>query len=251
MSLFSWFFSKKARAIEPGPESAGLGAVDAAISSQPSDRLRQKVFASQGNQSANRKTERLERRELLYPVVRDSMLRAGVLAASYKFKVLSLDAHGLQYLIMMDLAYNVAGDSRGLVEIEATIAHTAKTRHDINVTAVYWRVNEHVTTSPFPDQSISPDASLVKVAQSSPLLASDVTAQVVKPQHPYEPLRKDEVAAFKRALLGVAPEVAPLGQLMTSGPRNPTPVAEFEDTQLVNPEDRTSPLSRTQFGELN
>ena len=53
--------------------------------------------------AANRKHERLERRELLYAVVREAMIQGRVLSSSYKFKVLSLDARGRQYL-MMDLA---------------------------------------------------------------------------------------------------------------------------------------------------
>ncbi len=72
------------------------------------------------------------------------MVRAGVLSASYKFKVLSLDQRGSQFLVMMDLAREFGGDTARLSEIEALIAQTAKSRYDIAVTAVYWRSNEHV-----------------------------------------------------------------------------------------------------------
>ena len=95
-------------------------------------------------QASTRKTERMERRELLYTVVRDAMVRAGVLSASYKFKVLSLDQRGSQFLVMMDLAREFGGDTGRLSEIEALIAQTAKSRYDIAVTAVYWRINDHV-----------------------------------------------------------------------------------------------------------
>ena len=60
--------------------------------------------------AANRRGERLERRELLYAVVRESMTSAGVLSSGYKFKVLSLDSRGVQYLIMMDLARQLVAD---------------------------------------------------------------------------------------------------------------------------------------------
>jgi hypothetical protein len=86
----------------------------------------------------------MERRELLYTVVRDAMVRAGVLSASYKFKVLSLDQRGRQFLVMMDLAREYGGETVRLSEIEALIAQTAKARYDILVTAVYWRINDHV-----------------------------------------------------------------------------------------------------------
>src|SRR5690606_40326900 len=48
--------------------------------------------------SAPRNDERMQRREQLYAVVRDVMVRAGVLSAGYKFKVLSLDPRGAQFL---------------------------------------------------------------------------------------------------------------------------------------------------------
>ncbi len=73
------------------------------------------------------------------------MIKAGVLSSTYKFKVLSLDSRGRQYLIMMDLARQYVGETARLAEIEGLIAQHAKTRHDILVTAVYWRINEHVT----------------------------------------------------------------------------------------------------------
>jgi len=72
MSIFSWLMGKKSE---------------------------RRATAGEGtHQSGHRKSERLERRELVYEVVRDAMLRAGVLAASYKFKVLSLDARGMNHI---------------------------------------------------------------------------------------------------------------------------------------------------------
>lgn len=94
--------------------------------------------------AAGRRTERMERRELLYAVVRDAMVRAGVLSAGYKFKVLSLDQRGRQFLVMIDLGREYGGETARLSEIEALIAQTAKSRFDILVTAVYWRINDHV-----------------------------------------------------------------------------------------------------------
>jgi hypothetical protein len=96
--------------------------------------------------SGSRKAERLEQRERLYGVVRDAMTRAGVLSSSYKFKVLSLDSRGSNYLVMMDLASAVAEDNGRLSEIETLVAHNARSRFDIHVTAVYWRLSDHVTT---------------------------------------------------------------------------------------------------------
>jgi hypothetical protein len=45
--------------------------------------------------------KRHARREQLYVVIRDAMTRAGVLSASYKFKVLSLDQPGENFMVML------------------------------------------------------------------------------------------------------------------------------------------------------
>lgn len=72
-----------------------------------------------------------------------------------KFKVLSLDQRGRQFLVMMDLAREYGGETARLSEIEALIAQTAKTRYDILVTAVYWRINDHVAVG-LPQKGITP-----------------------------------------------------------------------------------------------
>ncbi|MFN7641028.1 MAG: hypothetical protein ACK5PE_00935, partial [bacterium] len=90
-------------------------------------------------QAVDLKSQRLERRELLYAVVRESMARVGMLSSSYKYKVLSLDSLGNEYLIMMDLPREMAEHIGQLAEIEQVITQNASQRHHIDVTAVYWR----------------------------------------------------------------------------------------------------------------
>lgn len=252
MSIFKWFTGKQPSKIAPAPESSGLGHVEATVPLMPADRLRVKV-APPVSHAANRKSERLERREFLYSVVRDSMIRAGVLAASYKFKVLSLDARGLQYLIMMDLANQSAGETGRLAEIEAMMAQAAKMRHGILVTAVYWRVNEHVTAGLSRSQSVPAPRSIRPTAEPSALRPPTASASSANQPPRYEPLQENEVVAFKRALASATPAMphSAVGKTVTSGRRNPTPPVEFEDTQLVEPDERASPLSGTQYGDLN
>ena len=244
MSLLNWF-SKKAPARPPvSAESSGLGHVDATEPFTPSGKGHGHAPAKPPGSAANRKTERLERRELLYSVVREAMIRIGVLSASYKFKVLSLDSRGRQYLIMMDLARQYAGDSARLAEVEGLIAQAAKSRHDILVTAVYWRVNEHVTAG------VTARLTPASAPAPAPLARAPVAAVPVAPALTgYEPLHPGEVAAFKQALASAAtpkPLVAP-GEIIRSGRRNPAPPPNFEDTEL---DDRPSPLSGTQYGDL-
>lgn len=226
---------------------------DATVNHKQVDRLTTKAATLPASHGPNRNIERLEHRELLYKVVHDSMIRAGVLAASYKFKVLSLDTRGLQYMIMMDLVNQSAGDSRRLAEIEAMMAQAAKARHEILITAVYWRVTELVTTGLSPNQAVSEDESAKKGQELRAPQSTHTSAPSVIKATAYEPLQQDEVDAFKLALAGAAsttPHVEP-GRLVTSGRRNPAPPEEFEDTQIVPSNDRISPLSVTQYGDLN
>jgi len=182
---------------------------------------------------------------MLYAVVREAMIRAGVLSSTYKFKVLSLDSRGRQYLIMMDLARQYAGETARLAEIESLIAQHAKTRHDILVTAVYWRINETVTAGL---SRVSAPAMPTRPPVVSPPSKGPI-APAAPPKPAYEPLQPEEVAAFKNALASVAapdPLSAP-GEIVKSGRRNPEPMPAFHDTEF---DDRPSPLSGTQYGEL-
>lgn len=201
--------------------------------------------------AVNRKTERILRREWLYAVVRESMTRSGVLSSGYKFKVLSLDSRGRQYLIMMDIAQQYVGNAERMSEIEGHIAKAAKVRHDIIVTAVYWRVNEHVVVG-MSRPAVAPSAPApLSAAKPMPELAQAPAAPVSAASR-YEPMRQDEVDAFKQALAAIpTPKTlsAP-GEIIRSGRRNPTPMPQFADTEMVD-EDRQSPLGATQYGELN
>lgn len=223
-------------------ESSGLSHVDATEPLASSGKGHARGPMNPPGSAANRKNERLERREMLYSVVREAMIRVGVLSASYKFKVLSLDSRGRQYLIMMDVARQYVGEPGRLAEVESLIAQSAKTRHDILVTAVYWRVNEHVTAGVTARMAATPATAAVhKPTATSVPVAPALTG--------YEPLHPEEVVAFKQALASVAspkPLVAP-GEIIHSGRRNPAPVPRFEDTEM---DDRPSPLSGTQYGDL-
>jgi hypothetical protein len=233
MSLFSWFSPKGSPKPVRPPESSGLNPEAATVPLMSSNRLQTKEAPPPDSTSGSRKTERLERREQLYGVVRDAMTKAGVLSASYKFKVLSLDSRGRQYLIMMDLARKDAGAPERLAEIEGVIAQNAKTRHDILVTAVYWRLHEHVTAG-LSRTAVTP----AEAAQAAP-----------PPKPRFEPLHADEVAAFKQAIASAtAPQsLSAPGEIIKSGRRNPAP----EPADDYEVDRRASPLSGTQYGDLN
>lgn len=194
------------------------------------------VPATHQEPSNHRRAERVERREQLYGVVRDAMTRAGVLSASYKFKVLSLDSRGGSYLIMTDLASQASIDAQRMAEIESLIAQNAKSRHEILVAAVYWRLSDHVTAG---------------LSSKSPMQAA-ATPQAAGANGQPEAVDLTEMLAFKSAFAAVA-VAAPLsasGEILISKRRNPAPQPQFENTAILDSEDR-APLGVTQYGELN
>ena len=141
MSLFSWFGTGR----KHRPEAHASMLPDSAFSRIDSTKpVNGAQHPTQQAHASQRKHERMAHREQLYGVVREAMVRAGLLSSSYKFKVLSLDAQGRQYMVMVDLAQGAIGDTVRLAEIEAMVAQTARAKYDILVSAVYWRANEHV-----------------------------------------------------------------------------------------------------------
>jgi hypothetical protein len=253
MSLLSWMFRRSSKY----PESSGLSRVEP---TRPAHRAGGRVDPHFDNaQPANRKGERMAQRELLYALVRSCMARCGVLSASYKFKVLSLDGHGRQFLIMVDLARDHGTDTSRLAEIEAMIAQDSKSRHDIFVSAVYWRMNDHVAVG-----RVVPPARPAKQPATVDSAPAPLAATASERSR-YDPIQSDEVAAFRKALtagianpagaaasaVGIAPNTArAFDGSSKHGPQSYTLLTGFEDTELPDAEMRNQ-LSRTQYGELN
>ena len=234
MSLFNWFARKEAPQPTPSaihkPVRVASGLSVSVDAGSPQPNL---------ESSSHRRAERVERREQLYGVVRDAMTRAGVLSASYKFKVLSLDSRGGSYLIMMDLSSQASVDSERMAEIESLIAQNAKSRYEILVAAAYWRLSDHVTaglSAKFPSQAAgSASSASSSVGANGQPQAVDLT----------------EMLAFKSAFAAVA-VAAPLsasGEILKSKRRNPAPQPQFENTEILDADER-APLGATQYGEL-
>lgn len=277
MSLLSWLSPKKTHRASLPPETSGLKADATRPVHAKGSAAAAKAAAADAEHAGNRKGERMARRELLYSVVRESMVRAGFLSSSYKFKVLSLDQRGRQFLVMVDLAGRHGSDTIRLAEIEALIAQSAKARYDILVTAIYWRTNEHVavgmpapqsfqtsspaplTSGPVPLETPSQPAALTAAPSRPAPLESGMPPRKAPPR--FEPLQDDEVKAFKKALAAAAaaglPTVAahaaaqdpePAGQ---KGPRSYTLLTGYEDTEMPDQDVRNPALSATQYGDLH
>ncbi len=278
MSLLSWLFPKQKR---PTPAPAGRNAPAAVPAAGASP-------AGAAVRAAPPVDERMQRREQLYGVVRDVMVRAGILSAGYKFKVLSLDQRGAQFLVMVDMAPEYAGEPLRGVEIETLIVQTARVRCDILVTAVYWRINPQLAMhlAQRPGRGVQPAAVVVPAPPPPPAApppahagereqdaAPSRPAPLVRPPHPpgpglpaaglapaarpagrFDPIEADEVAAFRKALATAAasrPAGLPAepGATTRSGPLLPR-ASGFEDTLMPDQEPHKADLSSTQYGSL-
>jgi hypothetical protein len=257
--MFNWFSGKKKQHEQDSVlPSSGLSRLE---STKPFNQAR---HGSGGHgQPANRKQERLERREVLYAVVREAMVRAGVLSSNYKFKVLSLDQRGRQFLVMVDLAQGASSDTRRLAEIEAMVAQSAKSRYDILVSAVYWRANDHVAIG----DPAHFTARKPMISQPAPLEAHSGPAELREappertPRAKIEPLQAEEVAAFRKALDASVRGEQALASASKGAPakQNHALLTGFEDTVMTSrpskgdaedDDDLGEHLSGTQYGAL-
>jgi hypothetical protein len=277
MSFLNWFSSAPSP-LKPSPAEEQKRAAAGRDKSPPSIPGRLPVEAAAPGDGA--KLKRHARREQLYVAIRESMTRSGVLSASYKFKVLSLDQRGNEFLVMMDLAKAFGRSAEQLSEIETLIIQNAKARFEITVPAVYWRIDETaVVVKPRPPAEAVP---------SGPAPLADAAAKPVKPPTSrYEPIQADEVAAFKQALMAASAQGpaagaennakdkdkdnvsvkekdksknkdlekekgkdSAQGKSIKSGPRSYALLTGFEDTEMP-PDSPSSPaLSSTQYGDL-
>ena len=198
----------------------------AAPPSRPRSREPQAAFSSAGSlashgaenhvQPDTRKSGSTERRQLLSTALRDAMLSAGLLPADYKAKAWSMDRSGSQFLVLMNVAGHFDGDAHRLSSLEKLIAEAAKTRFDITVTGVYWRIDLQKTLLPatahrpaVPVEAATPapaPALLPSIKQSAEGTVSAVPAPAVSKQplssrmrEIFAPIEAGEVAAFRRA----------------------------------------------------
>jgi hypothetical protein len=203
--------------------------------------------SGQAHASVERKVLRLERRELLYAVIREAMARVGVLSSTYKYKVLSLDSRGNEYLVMMDLPQDLASHLDQLAAIEETVVESARQRHRITVVAVYWRIHDLARSGSAVLRKPRPEAAadlMVSSDDSVPLGSN--------PPGRFDPIRPEEVRAYKDGQRP-SPVVSPAPASVPRGfePTQP-PEPAFEETRIDDRDDAQTrmPLSRTQYGDL-
>lgn len=219
-SLKSWFTKTSA-------------ALPAANTTDPSTGRASRGTTTSGG--ASRKDLRNGKRELLYSVVRETLVGAGILSSCYKFKVLTLDSRASRFLIMVDTTDQFKSGQRTLRELEALICHNAMGRYGLSVSAVYWRTSADAISLPRQNQS----APIRPVARAMP---------VVNPGSPrFEPLSKSELSGFQETMTLLQTYQVRGGGSMKPG--NMAPHPQFAETKIEEYDD--CPIGATQYGALN
>lgn len=256
MSLFNWFSRKSGAASyavltsNPPQRNSKPGQAQDKILPPVS-----KPALLPENRLVDQKVKRHARREQLYVAIRECMTRVGVLSASYKFKVLSLDQRGDQFLVMIDVAPGLGSQAYKLTEIETLLISSAKSLFSIYVTSVYWRMdNPPAAVKAVKAVKAGNFGVSLPTALESQLAPSDFFKPAVKQPgaQSYDPIHDDEMAAFKLALVAASAHVPATPEIAgksRSGLRSFTLITGFEDTEMS--ESSASPaLSKTQYGEL-
>ena len=257
MSLFNWFSGKSTpSAVKPDKDSGSMVRDSRGRSRSTRDKPTSlppvRVAVDPTNRSEERKVKRHARREQLYMAVREAFTHAGVLSATYRFKVLSLDQAGNEFLVMMDVDQSFDHRAEKLADIEAKVVQIAKTRHEIRVTSVYWRVSTSAAARS--TKTVAPEVTPEVVRAATAQTPEAVSPAPRKtPNFRYEPIQDDEVAAFKQALVAASansPVSFDAAGKARSGPHSYTLLTGFEDTEMS--ESASTPvLSATQYGDLN
>jgi hypothetical protein len=172
-----------------------------------------------------RRSRRILRREQLFAVVRESLIRGGVLSTSYDFKVLTLDPTGDTFLVLIDLALSAEFMSdEYLLEIERWIQTSAESRHSMAVRSVYWRRRA------LSDQR----GTVLKSAVAAQIRREDFRVS----QPPFQPSSPSPLQS------------SPKSSLKTTEPLE-RPRRTVDDAALPVPESHSdfSALSETQFGK--
>lgn len=137
MSWFSRFF-----ALFPRPPTTAPLRVP-----KPERRLKPGNLASTDAANPNhirRRSDRAVRRDMLHSVVREAMVGLDILSFQYKFKVMSVDAAGSQFLVLVDLSTEISLNEQHLHTMESAIIARALSQRQLCINAVYWRMADPV-----------------------------------------------------------------------------------------------------------
>lgn len=211
------------RAPSPSPWRLWLARWLPALAPAPATPPRAEAPRRGGDHPAkDQRLRRSARREHLYAVVRENMIRAGVLSGAYKFKVLTLDHDGLTHVVLIDIQPGALERVPGAEsQIEHSLQQLAGERLGLEVRSVYWRHSGPAAAHP-------------------PHAAAPASTQGPG-SGGHEAVSADELAALEQALKG--------DHQGAWDARRP----EFEPTRpMPRARDKGfAPLSDTQLGDLD
>ena len=195
--------------------------------------------AKPGPQASGLRQQRAGRREQLFALVRENMIRMGVLSSHYKFKVLTLDPAGEQFIVMVDWQPGALGaDPTFEKQFEAGLQHLLVERQQgFKVKAVYWRGHVEASVA----TSLPPVRAPRAATPASP-------APVAPALHREEQVSEDELKALQAALREAGASAAPAPGART--PRRSPPPA-LQDTPDFEPTINTEGQPGTEFGALS
>ena len=184
-----------------------------------------------------RRGRRILRREQLFSVVRESLIRAGILSSSYEFKVLALDSNGDAFLVLIDLALPAdAMPDAYLLEIERWIQTSARSRHSMGIPSVYWRRQA-------PQDQRGHALKAAVAAQTQRDANAPFKGQIPEGQPaPHRAMTDEEVKAFRRNMQTPA--------MPRHSFANETPTDEAQEERTPESHSDFSALSETQYGKL-
>ena len=230
------------------------------------------LIAPHAAEITHRPGERSARREMVYSSVRESMVRSGILSAGYKFKVLALDKRATQFIVMIDLAEQFAASPDKLSQIEALIAYSAKSRFEILVTSVYWRLNSQLGALSAKAKSASASVpGMASIRANAATAKAGVAGIAAAPANGIDPIEEAEIEAFKKALLDAAAcpvpalqgHVQPAHAATRPAPSVPARASDAQNVESARraarqggvpaptPDTNFGGLSTTQYGDLN
>lgn len=213
MSLFNWF---------PGKKKSTARKSDQGLSRKSPPLTRSPTISP-------RKGLRIKRREQLFVVVREAMIRGGVLSTSYEFKVLTLDATGDHFLVLIDLALPAQSlQDEHLAEVESWIRDSAAGRHGMTVRAVYWR---HKSAQD--PQRLAPKTAKTPTRRhlAAPPAVSPPAVKSTSIRAPAQVVDRDEIEAFRRALHQASAKTTPLPPGAVPAPESHSDFSALSETQ--------------------
>ena len=133
------------------------------------------------------------RRELLFETIRASLNSRFIAANTYRFKAMRTDKRGHCFVVMLDMSptfmASPAGQHASLKETAAELVKNAETKYGLQVSGVYWRIDETL------------DASVANWARPA-TSASPVPGTLTRHQsniEKFEAVTAEEMAAFEAA----------------------------------------------------